>query len=376
MEWSAPDGTLNSASFDDALDQARSQPAAADRPLARGRVAAHGAARGGRPGSTQIREVQPDGRRARHRHRPGPRPGHRRPAARPVRHRGHRRHLRRPATRRRASPRFAAGPTPWLVAVRMVSEGVDIPRLRVGVYATTTTTELFFRQAVGRFVRWTPGRAEPEGVPVHPRRPAAAGPGLPDRRAAPPLAPQAGAGALRAGPDGARPGAARSSCRCSRRSPRWRPTTRPTTRSTATTSTTTSIRRSTTTRRSCSTLAPPPPLAGDRRSPAISASSSAGRRRPHPARGEAAAAGPERRDRRRAGPPHRSDPCPGQPRAEPPRRHRPGHRGHGRPAAPPPRGRRAAGPPLAAASGLRPVAGLVSRRRGPCGGCRSWPGAR
>jgi superfamily II DNA or RNA helicase len=39
----------------------------------------------------------------------------------------------------------------------MVSEGVDIPRLRVGVYATTTTTELFFRQAVGRLVRWTRG---------------------------------------------------------------------------------------------------------------------------------------------------------------------------------------------------------------------------
>ena len=38
-----------------------------------------------------------------------------------------------------------------------MSEGVDIPRLRVGVYATTTTTELFFRQAVGRFVRWTRG---------------------------------------------------------------------------------------------------------------------------------------------------------------------------------------------------------------------------
>jgi superfamily II DNA or RNA helicase len=52
---------------------------------------------------------------------------------------------------------FAAGSDPWLVAVRMVSEGVDIPRLRVGVYATTTTTELFFRQAVGRFVRWTRG---------------------------------------------------------------------------------------------------------------------------------------------------------------------------------------------------------------------------
>jgi superfamily II DNA or RNA helicase len=41
----------------------------------------------------------------------------------------------------------------------MVSEGVDIPRLRIGVYATTTTTELFFRQAVGRFVRWRPGLA-------------------------------------------------------------------------------------------------------------------------------------------------------------------------------------------------------------------------
>jgi len=53
--------------------------------------------------------------------------------------------------------RFAEGDDPWLVAVRMVSEGVDIPRLRVGVYATVTTTDLFFRQAVGRFVRWVPG---------------------------------------------------------------------------------------------------------------------------------------------------------------------------------------------------------------------------
>jgi superfamily II DNA or RNA helicase len=55
---------------------------------------------------------------------------------------------------------FAGSDDPWLVAVRMVSEGVDIPRLRVGVYATTTTTELFFRQAVGRLVRWTPGVAD------------------------------------------------------------------------------------------------------------------------------------------------------------------------------------------------------------------------
>ena len=52
---------------------------------------------------------------------------------------------------------FADGTQPWIIAVRMVSEGVDIPRLAIGVYATTTTTELFFRQAVGRLVRWTPG---------------------------------------------------------------------------------------------------------------------------------------------------------------------------------------------------------------------------
>lgn len=54
--------------------------------------------------------------------------------------------------------KFAGGNSPWIVAVRMISEGVDIPRLRVAVYATTTTTELFFRQAVGRIVRYTAGR--------------------------------------------------------------------------------------------------------------------------------------------------------------------------------------------------------------------------
>ncbi|MDF5752593.1 DEAD/DEAH box helicase [Spongiactinospora sp. TRM90649] len=48
---------------------------------------------------------------------------------------------------------FAASEERWLVAVRMVSEGVDIPRLCVGVYATSVSTPLFFAQAVGRFVR-------------------------------------------------------------------------------------------------------------------------------------------------------------------------------------------------------------------------------
>jgi len=48
---------------------------------------------------------------------------------------------------------FAESEKKWMVAVRMVSEGVDVPRLAVGVYATSISTPLFFAQAVGRFVR-------------------------------------------------------------------------------------------------------------------------------------------------------------------------------------------------------------------------------
>ena len=48
---------------------------------------------------------------------------------------------------------FAESESRWMVAVRMVSEGVDVPRLCVGVYATSTSTPLFFAQAIGRFVR-------------------------------------------------------------------------------------------------------------------------------------------------------------------------------------------------------------------------------
>jgi superfamily II DNA or RNA helicase len=48
---------------------------------------------------------------------------------------------------------FTVGDSRWMVAVRMVSEGVDVPRLAVGVYATSTATPLYFAQAVGRFVR-------------------------------------------------------------------------------------------------------------------------------------------------------------------------------------------------------------------------------
>jgi hypothetical protein len=57
-----------------------------------------------------------------------------------------------PAASRKISA-FAASDERWIVAVRMVSEGVDIPRLAVGVYATSVSTALFFAQAVGRFVR-------------------------------------------------------------------------------------------------------------------------------------------------------------------------------------------------------------------------------
>ncbi|WP_030014660.1 MULTISPECIES: DEAD/DEAH box helicase [Micrococcales] len=49
--------------------------------------------------------------------------------------------------------RFSESEDRWMVAVRMVSEGVDVPRLAVGVYATSTSTPLFFAQAIGRFVR-------------------------------------------------------------------------------------------------------------------------------------------------------------------------------------------------------------------------------
>lgn len=62
-----------------------------------------------------------------------------------------------------AITRFAQSDQAWLVAVRMVSEGVDIPRLRVGVYATNIRTRMFFRQFLGRVSRVTP---EPAGMQV------------------------------------------------------------------------------------------------------------------------------------------------------------------------------------------------------------------
>jgi len=68
--------------------------------------------------------------------------------------------------------RFSASSDPWIVAVHMVSEGVDIPRLRVGVFASNVVTELYFRQFCGRFVRTIDGAHDPEAfvfVPDDPR---------------------------------------------------------------------------------------------------------------------------------------------------------------------------------------------------------------
>ncbi len=48
---------------------------------------------------------------------------------------------------------FRASSQRWIVSVRMISEGIDIPRLTIGVYAAKKWTPLFFRQAVGRLIR-------------------------------------------------------------------------------------------------------------------------------------------------------------------------------------------------------------------------------
>ena len=36
----------------------------------------------------------------------------------------------------------------------MISEGINIKRLRVGVYATNIMTRMFFEQVLGRIIRW------------------------------------------------------------------------------------------------------------------------------------------------------------------------------------------------------------------------------
>ncbi len=155
MEWSAPDGSLQAHSFADPLDAARAGQRLRTAYSLEGEWLPH-VLRQAHEQLTEIRRRQPDA-------------GglviatdqeHARGIVRLLRDRLRVRAVVATSDDPDASAcisRFAASADPWIVAVRMVAEGVDIPRLRVGVFATTTTTELFFRQAVGRLVRWTRG---------------------------------------------------------------------------------------------------------------------------------------------------------------------------------------------------------------------------
>jgi superfamily II DNA or RNA helicase len=155
MEWTAPDGSFHSHSFDDPLDAARAGQRLRTAYSLEGEWLPH-VLRQAHEQLLAIRVRQPDA-------------GglviatdqdHAKGIARLLRDRFGVRAVVATSDDPEAQvhiSRFAAGTDPWIVAVRMVSEGVDIPRLRVGVFATTTTTELFFRQAVGRLVRWTRG---------------------------------------------------------------------------------------------------------------------------------------------------------------------------------------------------------------------------
>lgn len=60
---------------------------------------------------------------------------------------------------------FEHGFSPWMVAVRMVTEGVDIPRLRVGVYLSNVVQKLTFIQFIGRMVRHFKGDERTAGDP-------------------------------------------------------------------------------------------------------------------------------------------------------------------------------------------------------------------
>jgi superfamily II DNA or RNA helicase len=155
MEWTAPDGSVQAATFDDRLDGARTGQ------RLRTALSLEGewlpaVLRAANERLLEVRREQPDAAAlviaTDHEHARGIAALLRtrfRTSARLV--------TSDDAHASSEIARFATSSEPWLVAVRMVSEGVDIPRLRIGVYATTIATELFFRQAVGRLVRWTRG---------------------------------------------------------------------------------------------------------------------------------------------------------------------------------------------------------------------------
>ena len=49
--------------------------------------------------------------------------------------------------------RYKVGKTKWIISVGMISEGTNIPRLKVCCYLTRVKTELYFRQVLGRVLR-------------------------------------------------------------------------------------------------------------------------------------------------------------------------------------------------------------------------------
>jgi superfamily II DNA or RNA helicase len=55
--------------------------------------------------------------------------------------------------------RFKNSDSRWIVAIQMVSEGVNIERLRVGVYASNITAPLFLHQVIGRVLRGPDGQS-------------------------------------------------------------------------------------------------------------------------------------------------------------------------------------------------------------------------
>jgi superfamily II DNA or RNA helicase len=56
--------------------------------------------------------------------------------------------------------KFKTSDDPWIIGIKMLSEGVDIPPLRVGVYATNIIAPLYFHQFCGRFSRVMESRQE------------------------------------------------------------------------------------------------------------------------------------------------------------------------------------------------------------------------
>lgn len=65
---------------------------------------------------------------------------------------------------------FKCNTAKWIVAVGMISEGTDIPRLRVCCHLTRVKTELHFRQVLGRILRGN-GEAKSEGFLYMPAEP-------------------------------------------------------------------------------------------------------------------------------------------------------------------------------------------------------------